>query len=80
MVIYRAKKQSVTRTFTEVLKDEEHTRKFHFKHQFARTTLKQMGTSVVGVKLCNSLQNDLKGCINIFQFKKMYKERITRHV
>jgi len=39
------------------------------------TTLKQICPSVVGVKLWNSLQNDLKCCLNIFQFKKMYKER-----
>jgi len=50
--------------------NEDHRRKFNFKHQFARTTLKQMCISVAGVKLWDSLQNDLKGCLNIFQFKK----------
>lgn len=54
------------------LKDNEHRKKIPFKHQFARTTLKQICISVVGVKLWNSLQIDLKGCVNIFfQFKKM---------
>ena len=45
------------------------------KHQFARTTLKQMCVSVVCVKKWNSLQNDLK---NICMFKKMYKENVIR--
>ena len=37
-----------------------------------------MFTSVVGVQLWNSLQKYFKACINVFQFKKMYKERIIR--
>lgn len=49
-----------------------------FSTSMHRTTLKQMCASVVGVKLWNSLQNDLKGCINVFHLKKMYKERIIR--
>ena len=55
--------------------NEDHRRKFNFKHQFARTTLKQMCISVAGVKLWNSLQNDIKGCLNIFQFKKNLKNK-----
>jgi len=53
--------------------NEDHRRKFNSKHQFVWTTLKQMCISVAGVKLWNSLQNDLKGCLNIFQFKKNSK-------
>lgn len=37
-----------------------------------------MYISLVGVKLWNSIQNDLKSFINFFQFKKMYKERMFR--
>ncbi len=49
-----------------------------FKHQYARTTLKQMCTSDAGVRLWNSVQHELKSCTNIFQFKKIYKERVNR--
>ena len=54
---------------------EDHRRTFNFKHPYARTTLKQMCISVVGVKLWNSQQKELKNCICIFQLKKLYKLR-----
>ena len=37
-----------------------------------------MCVSVVGVKKWNNLPNALKGCKNIFMFKKMYKESVIR--
>ena len=37
-----------------------------------------MCISVRGVILWNSLKNDLKACANIYQFKKMYKEKKIR--
>ena len=43
--------------------------------EVARTTLKQMCISVVGVKLWNSQQNDLQNCIGIYQLKNLYKLR-----
>ena len=58
--------------------ENEGRRKGQFKHQFARTTLKQMCTSVVGVKLWNSLHNELKHCKNIFQLKKEFKEKTIK--
>ncbi len=60
------------------LRGRNHRGKLNFKRQFARTHLKQMCISVVGAKLWNSLENDEKSCSNIFQFKKMYRERIRR--
>ena len=50
--------------------DENHRRRFDFKYQVARTTLKQMCISVVGVKIWNSQLQDLKGCTDIHRFKK----------
>jgi len=48
---------------------EDHRKTFNCKHPYARTTLKQMCISVVGVKLWNSQQKDLKNCMCIFQLK-----------
>ncbi len=47
-----------------------------FKTPFAGNTLKQMCVSVSGVKRWNCLENDLKCCSNIVQFKYKYKEKI----
>lgn len=58
-----------------ILIENEGRRRGHFRYQTARTTAKQMCTSVVGVKVWNSLQNELKQCKNIFQFKKRFKEK-----
>ena len=44
-------------------------RKNNFRPPFARLTQKQMCPSVIGVKLWNSLNEELKGCKNICQFK-----------
>lgn len=55
--------------------ENEGRRKGHFKQQFARTTLRQMCTSVVGVKLWNSTYNNVKDCKNIYQLKRTYKDR-----
>ncbi len=82
LVMFRAKNrilpENLQKLFVFSSEDEEHGRKFHFKNQFAWTTLNQTCVSVVGVKFWNSLQNDLKTCMNIFKFKKMLKEKIIR--
>ncbi len=62
------------------LEDEDHRRKFNFKHQYAQTALEQMCISVYDVKLWNFLENDLKGNINICQFEKMYEEKILENM
>ena len=56
----------------------ESRRKYDFKHQFARTNQKQMCPSVIGIRMWNSLDNDLKGCSNIYKFKRCYKENIFK--
>lgn len=82
-VMFRAKSKALPENLQKLFvfssEDEIHRRKFNFKHQFARTTLKQMCISVVGVKMWNSLHSDIKSCLNICQFKRMYKERLIRH-
>lgn len=45
--------------------ENDKRRRFHLKHQYALTPLRQMCIAVVGVKLWNSLQADL----SIFQLK-----------
>ena len=66
---------NLQKLFVFTSEDENHRRRFDFKHQVARTTLKQMCISVVGVKIWNSQLQDLKGCTDIYRFKKMYKCR-----
>lgn len=58
------------------LEKEFSRRRYNFKHQFARTTIKQMCPSVMGVKVWNSLHDNLKSCSNIGQFKYKYKQSI----
>lgn len=80
VVMFKAKNKvlptNLQKMFTLI--ENEGRRKGHFRHQFARTTLKQMCTSVVGVKLWNTLQNELKQCKNIFQLKKVFKEKTMK--
>ena len=44
-----------------------------FKNSFVRTNLKAMCLSIKGIKLWNSLDNNLKSCSNINTFKKELK-------
>lgn len=74
----RTMPDNIQNLFAFSSENKDHGRKFDFKHPFARTTLKQMCISVCGVKLWNSLTIDLKACININQFKRMYKNKIIR--
>ena len=53
-------------------------RKYDFKHRIAKTTQKQMCPTVIGIRIWNSLDNDLKGCSNIYTFKKCYKDKIFK--
>ena len=53
-------------------------RKYDFKHKFARTTQKQMCPSVIGIRMWNALDDDLKGCSNTYTFKKTYKKMIFK--
>ena len=79
LVMYKAKSRTLPvylqQLFVFGSEKEEHRRKLHFKHPYARTTLKQMCISVVGVKLWNSQQKDLKNCLCIFQLEKLYRLR-----
>ena len=50
----------------------------HFKHYYARTTLKGMCISIIGVKLWNSLDKSLKNCRNVHLFKKYYTNRLLK--
>ena len=66
VVMFKAKSKTLPaklqKMFFFTSEDEDHRRKGHFKHQCARTTVKQMCISVVRVKLWNSLYNELKDC------------------
>jgi FMN-dependent NADH-azoreductase len=48
--------------------------KYNFKVKYVRTNLKAMGLTVRGVKLWNGLDNHLKNCFNVIQFKKSIKK------
>ncbi len=51
---------------------------FYFKNVKVRTTRKSFCVSVYGVKLWNCLNEELKQCPNIEQFKKKYKNMIFK--
>lgn len=50
----------------------------YFKNVKVRTTRKSFCVSVYGVILWNSLNDELKQCPNIEQFKKKYKNMIFK--
>ena len=72
----RSLPMNIQNMFTVI--ENEGRRKGHFRHQFARLTFKQMSTSIVGIKLWNSLYNQLKECKNIHQIKKVFKARTMK--
>ena len=47
-----------------------------FKQKKARINNKNRCVSVIGVKIWNSLDTDLKNCNSIYKFKKMYKANV----
>lgn len=52
--------ENLQKLFVFNSEDESHREKFDLKHQVARTTLKEMCISVVGVKIWNSQLQDFK--------------------
>lgn len=48
---------------------------YDFKSKIVQITLKQMCISVQGVKLWTSLDEDLKKCPTLNQFKILYKKK-----
>lgn len=44
--------------------------------RFARTTQRQMIPTVIGIRMWNSLHDHLKGCTNVYQFKRCYKNKM----
>lgn len=65
------KTSSITSKSAEVFlffcsEDQYNGRKVHFKHWFAKTTLKQSCISVYGLKLWNSLKKEMKMSVNVF--------------
>ena len=48
----------------------------YFKQNYVRTTRKQMCISVCGVKLWNTVKNEIKNCKKVYIFKKMYKKQL----
>lgn len=51
---------------------------FYFRNVKVRTTRKSFCVSVYGIKLWNSLNDQLKQCPDIEQFKKKYKNIIFK--
>ena len=47
-----------------------------FQQNNARINNKTRCVSITGVKLWNSLENELKNCSSIYKFKKMYKLKV----
>jgi len=47
-----------------------------FAVKYCRTTSKSMCISIKGVKMWNSLSNELQNCETVHKFRKMYKKLI----
>uniref|UniRef100_A0A3B3IP09 Reverse transcriptase domain-containing protein n=1 Tax=Oryzias latipes TaxID=8090 RepID=A0A3B3IP09_ORYLA len=79
LVMFKARNrdlpEDLQKLFIFTTGDENHRRKYDFKQQIARTTLKQKCLSIAGVKMWNSQENQLKSCQNIIKFKRMYKAK-----
>lgn len=77
-VLYKARKKLLPCHLQKLFIDREGKYnlrgKFNFKIQCVRTTMKSFNGSIRGVKLWNSLPENIKYCSNIQQFKKAYKE------
>lgn len=80
LMMFKAKSKTLPTTLQHlfILSSESGNgrRKFDFKHQIVRTTQRKMCPSITGVGLWNSLNEDLKGCLSIHQFKKLYKKMV----
>ena len=77
LVMYKASTKSLPNNLQNMFSiiENEGRRKGHFRHLYARLTFKQMCTTVVGIKLWNSLYNHVKECKNNYQIKKVFKNR-----
>ena len=82
LTVFRAKNRTLPielqRLFIFSSENEDHRRRYDFKHQYARTTLKLMTTSVTGIKLWNSQNQELKSCTTVPQLKKTFKREKMR--
>ena len=76
-IIYKARNKLLPGNVQIIFKDREGRyelrRVLNLKHLGARTTMKSMCISVSGVKLWNSLPEDIQHCKNLRQFKKQFK-------
>ena len=77
LVMFKASKNILPENLQKMfsLVERESRSKGQFKHQYARTTEKQMCTSVKGVLLWESVYNDIKQYRNVYQLKKVFKEK-----
>jgi hypothetical protein len=83
MIIYNANKRLLPNNLQALFKissDSNHdTRQSNnIRQVFARTTLKSQCISIHGIKLWNSLDNNIKCAKNIHKFQQMYKKKIFK--
>lgn len=81
LVMFKAKNRALPENLQKYFafrseNQEEHGRKFDFKHPYAWIAFEQMCITVCGVNLWNSLKINFKVITTIHHFKKMYKEEI----
>ena len=69
--------QNLQNYFSLDINDRYNTkRKYNLKQRRVRTKKKQLSISIAGVQLWNSLNDTLKTCNSIANFKKMYKGKL----
>lgn len=82
-IIYKARKKMLPKEICKLFIEREGgynlRGKWNLKIQSARTTLRTMSISIAGVKLWNSLTEEIKESKNINQFKIKYKNLILNN-
>ena len=79
-IMYKAYNKLLPRCMQELFEPRESNYQLRgtamFKSAKARTNTKLRCISVLGVKMWNSLENELKLSSSIHKFKKLYKEKV----
>ena len=77
--MYKANKNTLPTNLQSMFKENTVNKNYNFRnkqeyfHKYVRTKQKQMCLSVLGIKLWNSLDNEIKKSKTIYSFKSKYK-------
>ena len=77
--MYKANKNTLPTNLQSMSKENTVNKNYNFRnkqeyfHKYVRTKQKQMCLSVLGIKLWNSLDNEIKNSKTICSFKSKYK-------